>query len=108
MLEHGVAQCHAVPELLGGDATPRGAFAVVAGKFARLWVAAEVGMAFRAEPVEGTAHVHILPRVHVEECQVYGGAACVSALLHDILLLKEHALVQVGIEVWPHLRRRAV
>ena len=51
-------------------------------------------MALRAEPIERAAHIEVLLCVHVEECQVNGAATCVAAPLVDILLLKEHALVE--------------
>ena len=90
--EHGAAQYHAVLELLGGDAALRlgGRFAIVARIFTRVGIAAEVGMALGAEPVEGAAHVKFLFRGHVEERQIDGRAAGVTTALIDVLLLEEH------------------
>ena len=51
MVKHGLAQQHAVLELLFGDATALGTRAVVARIFARLRIAAEVGMALGTEPL---------------------------------------------------------
>ena len=59
-------------------------------------------MAFRAEPVEGASHVDFLLGAHVEECQVDGGAACVSAFFHDVFLLEEDTFVEVGVEIGLH------
>ena len=102
--EHRLAQDHAVGELLWGDAAACGALAVVARIFARLRVAAEVRMALRPEPVEGAAHIEFLFRRHVEEGEVDGGTTCMAAFLIYVLLFKEHALVEVGIEIGLHQR----
>jgi hypothetical protein len=59
-------------------------------------------MALRAEPVEGAAHVEILLSIHIEQRQVNGAATCVATLQADVFLRKEHALVEVGIEVALH------
>ena len=91
-------------ELLGGDAATFRRFAVVAIKLARLRVTAEVGMALGTEPVEGAAHIHLLLRRHVEQCQVEGRATRMTALQTDVVLWKEHAFVKVGIEVGLHQR----
>ena len=90
-----------VLELLLGDAALgfNRRFRIVARIFARLRIAAEVGMALRTEPVEGAAHVQFLLRLHVEKGQVDGAATRMSALGHDILLVEEHALVEVRIEI---------
>ena len=74
MTEHGLTQDHAVLELFGGDAAfwISRTLAVVACKFARLRITAEVGVTLGTEPVEGAAHVEFLFRVHVEERQVNG------------------------------------
>ncbi len=65
-------------------------------------------MTLRTKPVEGAAHVELFLSSHIEERQVDGGAPGVAALLIDILLLEEDALVEVGIEVLLHLRGREV
>ena len=64
--QHSLSQYHAVLELFGGDATTYRTLAVVACVFARFRIAAEVRMALWAEPVEGTAHVELFFRLHVE------------------------------------------
>ena len=92
--QHGATQDHAMLKLLGRKPG--------AGVLARLGVAAEVGMALRAKPVEGASHVHLFFGAHVKERQVDGGSSGVAALGHDILLVEEHALVQVGIEIGFH------
>ena len=58
--KHGPSENHAVLKLLGGDTASFRGLAVVAGVLPRLWIAAEVGMALGAEPVEGAAHVKFL------------------------------------------------
>ena len=104
--EHRLTQNHAVLELLGGDAAFGAGwrFAVVAGIFAGLGIAAEVGVALGPEPVEGAAHVELLLSPHVEQGQVEGRAARMTALQTDVLLGEEHALVEVGVEVGLHQR----
>ena len=106
MGEHGFAENHAVLELLLCNATLRfgRALAVIAGIFARLRITTEVRMALWAKPVEGAAHVRLLLCCHVEERQVEGGAARMTALQTDVVLREEHALVEVGIEVVLHQR----
>ena len=99
---HGGAQYHAVLELLGGDATLCGRLAVVAGVFAGVGVAAEVGMAFWTEPVERATHVEFLLAGHIEEGEVDGRATGVAALFHEVFMVEEHALVEVGIEIILH------
>ena len=61
-------------------------------------------MALGAEPVEGAAHVELFLRRHVKQRQVEGGAACMTALQADVVLRKEHALLEVGIEIGLHQR----
>ena len=85
--EHGRAQDHAVLKLLVGDA-------------------AIIRVTLLSEPVEGSAHVQFLPRLHIEQSQVDSISAGVPALFHDILLLEEHALVEIGIEAVFHRRSR--
>ena len=104
VVEHGLAQQHAVGKLHGGDAAARRRLAVVAGVFARLGIAAEVGMALGTEPVEGAAHVELFLGLHIEEGEVNGASARVAALGHDVLLVEEYTLVEVGIEVGLHQR----
>ena len=65
-------------------------------------------MALGAEPVEGPAHVQFLFRGHVKEGQIDGGAACVAAFFHDIFLLEQDALIEIGIEIGLHLRIRYI
>ena len=102
--QHSLSQYHTVLELPFRDAAPCGTLMVVAVIFACLGIAAEVGMTLRTEPVECASHIYFFLCIHVEEGEVNRRASCVSALLHDILLLEEHALVKVGIEVCLHLR----
>ena len=59
-------------------------------------------MAFAAEPVEGAAHIELLLGVHIEEGQVDRRAARVAALLHNVLKLKQSALVDIGVEIAAH------
>ena len=40
--------------------------------------------------------------MHVEEGQVHGGTTCVAGFLHNVQLIEEDALVQVGIEIGSH------
>ena len=61
--------------------------------------AAVVGMALDAEPVEGAAHVKFLAGEHIDEGQVDGRAARMSALFGDIFALKHLFLGQAGIEI---------
>ena len=102
--EHRVTENHAVGKLLSGDGATSRALMVITSILAHLGVSAEVGMALRTEPVEGAAHVNFLLCAHVEESNVDSAAAGVSALLHDVFLLKQHALGQIGIEVGLHER----
>ena len=99
---HGQSENHAVVELSGGNAPARGRFVVVARVLERFGIAAEVGMALRAEPVEGAAHVELLLRGHVEERQIDRRAARVSAMPGNILLFEKHALVKVWVEILLH------
>ena len=59
-------------------------------------------MALRTEPVEGSSHVKLFFSCHVEKSQIHGRAPRMTAFLHYILLIKEHALVKIGIKVWLH------
>ena len=104
--EHGLTQNHTVFELLGGDAAFRfgRTLRIIARVLTRLRIAAEVGVALGTEPVEGAAHIQLFLCRHVEERQVNGRAACMSAFLSDVTLRKEHVLVEVGIEVGLHQR----
>ena len=70
--EHGLAEDHAVGKLLSGDGAASRRLGAVARIFARLRIAAEVGMTLRTEPVEGATHVEFLLRLHVEKGQVEG------------------------------------
>ena len=102
--EHCVAENHAVGELLSGDGATSWTLMVITSILACLGVSAEVGMALRTEPVEGAAHVDFLLCAHIKESNVDSAAASVSALLHDVFLLEQYALGQVGIEVGLHER----
>ena len=102
MAQHGLTQNHTVVELFGSNLPPSRALAVVASVLASLGISAEVGMAFWSEPVERAAHVEFLFCCHVEQCEVDGRTACVSALFVYVFLLKKHALVEVGVEVAFH------
>ena len=98
--EHCRTQDHAVAELLLGDgAAGRGRFPIID---TRLGIAAEVGMALLAEPVEGAAHIDLLLRGHVEKGEIDGGAARVTTLRHNIPLIEKHAFIHLGIEVAFH------
>ena len=61
-------------------------------------------MTLRSEPVERSTHIQLLLGCHVKERQINGRTTCVAALLVDVFLLKQHALVKVGIEVCLHQR----
>ena len=100
--EHSLTENHAVAKLGFGDAPAGRTLVVVAGVLTCLGVAAEVGMALWSEPVEGAAHVEFFLGGHVEEGEVNGGTARVTALLVDIFLFEEYALVEVGIEIGLH------
>ena len=108
MTQHGPTQNHTVGKLLGSNAATFGRLGVFARILARLGIAAEVRVTFRTEPVERPAHVHLFLRRHVEQCQVNGAATRMAALLGYIALHKEHALVEVGIEVALHQRVRNI
>ena len=101
--EHGVAQEHSVGELCSRNGASDRRLAIVAGVLARLGIATEIGMALRSELVEGATHINLLRR-HVEECQVDGATSGMAALLVDIFLFEEHALIEVGIEIGLHQR----
>ena len=61
-------------------------------------------MALGTKPVEGATHIELLLGLHIEQCQVEGGATRMTTLQTDVVLRKEHALVKVGIEVGLHQR----
>ena len=95
MLEHHCAENHPVLELLGGDvAVP----IVLLG----VGVAAEVGVALSAEPVESAAHIHFLAPGHVEQRQVDRAAAAVSGFFGNIALRKQDGFVQRRIKIRFH------
>ena len=70
--EHGFAQDHPVGELLGCDAPCRRTLMVVTIIFAGVRIATEIRMAFRTEPVEGSAHVDVLACNRINESQIHG------------------------------------
>ena len=58
--------------------------------------ATEIRMTLGAEPVERTSHIHLLLRIHIEESQIHRTAPGMTALLCDITLREEHALIEIG------------
>ena len=101
MAHHGVAQNHAVLKLFRSDGAPLRTVAF-SGVLARFGVAAEVGMALRPEPVEGAAHVSLFLGVHIEEGEVHGGSALVTAATGNVAAVKQHILDEIRIEVGLH------
>ena len=95
--EHGLAENHAVAELLGSEG-------VVGTILARLRVAATIGVALITKPVEGSTHVDLFLSTHVEEGEVDRRATRVTALLGDIAEAEEVFLVDLRIEIGTHQR----
>ena len=99
MGEHRLTEYHTVGKLLCCDTAVSRTLAIVTRIFPRFRITAEIRMALRTEPIEGTTHIKFLLRVHVEECQIHGAATGMTAPFVDILLFEENALVEVGIEI---------
>ena len=72
MTQHGTTKNHTIFELFSRDATTYGTLAIIARIFARFRIFTKVRMALWAKPVEGSSHIHIFFRLHVEERQVEG------------------------------------
>ena len=61
-------------------------------------------MTLRTEPIESTAHIDLLFRFHIKKRKVNGTATSMTTFLIYILMLKEHTLVEVRIEISLHKR----
>ena len=85
MLEHDLAEDHAVGVLLGRDAG-----VVRVGKL--------------AEVIERAAHIDFLFERHIEQRQIDRAAAAVAGMLGNITLREQHVLVKLRIEEFLHPR----